>query len=471
MSDLYPLTAPRVDAQGADLTQISVQLAFNQLAGAVRIYLNQIAAGTIPTGPAGGDLSGTYPNPTVAAVHAVAGTIDGVVIGGVVPEPGSFTTLAGTSVFASGGAIPPVTTTGTQIYNSPNPTIQFIDTIRSAGNKNAYVQWGATVLAFGFANDTFTGFTNALTITGGQAVGISGITSTSGTGVWAHTGGFSATGGINSTSVGLTTPAAATFTALSSTSGALNGTIGATTPASGAFTTVSATTPIGVASGGTGRATLTAHGVLVGEGTTAINQTAVGTTGQMLLGVTGADPAFGNNPTITGGTINGAAIGGVTPAAGAFTTVSATGTISPSTTAGIVGTKAGDDANAGSVGEFVTASASSVALTSGVVANVVSISLTAGDWDVSGVVGIVGAGTTTFTSNIGGSSATSATLGPLGSYWQAGFGLGTGSTILETIPTVRYNVTTTTTIFAVALSSFSVSTATGAAVIRARRIR
>jgi hypothetical protein len=48
-----------------------------------------------------------------------------------------------------------------------------------------------------------------------------------------------------------------------------------------------------VAGGGTGRATLTAHGVLVGNGTTAITQLAAGSAGQVLQsGGAAADPAY-----------------------------------------------------------------------------------------------------------------------------------------------------------------------------------
>lgn len=47
-----------------------------------------------------------------------------------------------------------------------------------------------------------------------------------------------------------------------------------------------------VSHGGTGATTLTAHGVVVGEGTAAVAVTAVGTTGQVLTGVTGADPVW-----------------------------------------------------------------------------------------------------------------------------------------------------------------------------------
>ena len=49
-----------------------------------------------------------------------------------------------------------------------------------------------------------------------------------------------------------------------------------------------------VANGGTGEGTLTAHGVVIGNGTSGVSVTAVGTTGQVLQGNTGADPTWGS---------------------------------------------------------------------------------------------------------------------------------------------------------------------------------
>jgi len=49
---------------------------------------------------------------------------------------------------------------------------------------------------------------------------------------------------------------------------------------------------LAVPHGGTGAATLTAHGVLVGEGTSPVAATAVGGTNTVLHGTTGADPTF-----------------------------------------------------------------------------------------------------------------------------------------------------------------------------------
>src|SRR5579859_612275 len=50
--------------------------------------------------------------------------------------------------------------------------------------------------------------------------------------------------------------------------------------------------PLAVWQGGTGDPTLTAHGVLIGEGTSPIAATAVGATNTLLHGNTGADPTF-----------------------------------------------------------------------------------------------------------------------------------------------------------------------------------
>lgn len=55
-----------------------------------------------------------------------------------------------------------------------------------------------------------------------------------------------------------------------------------------------------VPGGGTGATTLTAHGVLVGEGTSAITALSVGATGTLLAGSTGANPAFTGSPSVSG---------------------------------------------------------------------------------------------------------------------------------------------------------------------------
>lgn len=56
---------------------------------------------------------------------------------------------------------------------------------------------------------------------------------------------------------------------------------------------IALTVPVVVSNGGTARTSLTAHGVLVGEGSAAVNITAPGSSGQILIGQgIGADPLF-----------------------------------------------------------------------------------------------------------------------------------------------------------------------------------
>ncbi len=83
--------------------------------------------------------------------------------------------------------------------------------------------------------------------------------------------------------------------------------IGGAAPAAGAFTALSASgafsltgDQVQVAEGGTGVATLTDHGIMLGSGTGAVTVTAVGTTNQVLIGQTGADPVWTTNVDLPG---------------------------------------------------------------------------------------------------------------------------------------------------------------------------
>jgi hypothetical protein len=190
--------------------------------------------------------------------------------------------------------------------------------------------------------------------------------------------------------------------------------------------------------------------------------------------VFGTSPTI-SSPTISGGTVNNASVGATTPSTGKFTTLQATSTITPLSTAGIVGTVTNDSANAGSVGEYVSNTASGVALTTATTANVTSISLTAGDWDVTGAVAFVNTGgTTSISAQIAGISLTSATFTPI----PSGFGQASLQNTAAVIPgsnmslmPTRISVATTTTVYLIAQSTFTVSTMTANGFIRARRVR
>lgn len=53
-------------------------------------------------------------------------------------------------------------------------------------------------------------------------------------------------------------------------------------------------------SGGTGVGSITAHALVVGDGTNALNELAVGATGETIMGVTGADPIWTGSPSFSG---------------------------------------------------------------------------------------------------------------------------------------------------------------------------
>lgn len=160
----------------------------------------------------------------------------------------------------------------------------------------------------------------------------------------------------------------------------------------------------------------------------------------------------------------------VTPTLGAATATSLT--FSP-TTGGIVGTTTNDNADAGKVGEFISsvlASGSAVSLTSTTSADITSISLTAGDWDVFGNIGFIFTGTTSPSWNCW-ISATSATAPDI-SLYSGGAILGALTTgVGDATPYFRASLSGTTTIYLSARANFAGGSATGCGGIYARRVR
>lgn len=174
---------------------------------------------------------------------------------------------------------------------------------------------------------------------------------------------------------------------------------------------------------------------------------------------------------ITGGSIDGTTIGGTTPNIGAFTTISATNTITPSQTFGIVGTNTNNNANAGSFGEYLTG-VGSPTFTTAVANNAASLSLTAGDWDVSGTIQFTVSAASTATRFVTSINTTSATINPNAqnnhdSCIISAPGLDSFS---RPTPVVRISIASTTTVYLVGIAFFS-GTVTGNGFIRARRIR
>jgi hypothetical protein len=144
----------------------------------------------------------------------------------------------------------------------------------------------------------------------------------------------------------------------------------------------------------------------------------------------------------------------------------------------IQGVVDGTTASQGYVGEAVqsfVAVGSAVALTTATAANVTSISLTPGDWDVDGNVNFTATSATTAAGGVFSSavSTTSATLSVDGTESNdlPGPLTTTSFKMSVTVPRKRLSLTTTTTVYLVGLASFSAGTVGGYGAISARRVR
>lgn len=151
----------------------------------------------------------------------------------------------------------------------------------------------------------------------------------------------------------------------------------------------------------------------------------------------------------------------------------------PAPSASVIGTTTNDNAATGYVGEYLESEvlqASAVSLSSGdPPINITSISLTAGDWDVSGTVSFVPAASTSVTQYVATVNSTSATL-PTAS----GKGAYSIRSMAAQVPNAadyvptgnrRVSIASTTTFYLIARSTFTVSTMQAFGIITARRAR
>lgn len=135
-------------------------------------------------------------------------------------------------------------------------------------------------------------------------------------------------------------------------------------------------------------------------------------------------------------------------------------------------------ATAGNVGEYVESvivSGSAVALTTATPRNLTSISLTAGDWDISMSANFLPAATTNATVMLASISTTTGTADlTSGRFSQFALSSGVvtaGLNFTVPMPAVRFSLSATTTIFAVVSANFTVSTNSAWGIIHARRVR
>lgn len=241
-------------------------------------------------------------------------------------------------------------------------------------------------------------------------------------------------------------------------------------------TPVNAATASAVAVGGiTGLGTGVATALAINVGSAGAPVTNGGALGSPSSA--GTLPAFTLGGTVAGGgnQINNVIIGTSTPLAGSFTTVGATGLITPAETVGIKGTVNANDAQAGSVGEYFASLFTSTALSTGVFTDVGTVTVGAGDWDLAATLQFDGASGTSQTTAVifigtaAGNNATGAVVGT--NYLQSsGYTLITGQTVL-TLPRVRKQPTGSTTYYLKAYAVFTVSTLSVSGSLTARRPR
>ena len=273
------------------------------------------------------------------------------------------------------------------------------------------------------------------------------------------------TGTVTSFSAGALSPLFTTSVATATTTPALSFTL----------STAAANTYFGNNTASTAAPSFVADGALTATNDTNVTLTLGGTPATALLKATSLTLGWTGTLAVSrGGT-------GTTTSTGTGNTVLSvsptfTGTVTAATInpTNITGTTTNDSASAGSVGEFASsaiASTAAVALTNSTAANVTSISLTAGDWDVEGMVSIAGT-SATISARLAAISTASATI-PDNGYQAYDYTITTTSNADQTMTLSRQRISlaATTTVYLCAETVFTAGTVKAFGNITARRMR
>lgn len=129
------------------------------------------------------------------------------------------------------------------------------------------------------------------------------------------------------------------------------------------------------------------------------------------------------------------------------------------------------EASSGTIGQYLSVSAASQSLTTATAKTVASLTLPAGDWDVSGVVTYTKSATTVVTYTQQGLNTTANTIGDTGTFTSQAAAITDAIPSAFPTPTVRFNHSGTAIVNLVAKAGFTTSTLTATGFIRARRVR